>query len=107
MKTLCIDQVLSFYRKTHANYVLLFHVDSYYVAYNNDATVLNELLNNGSTEIVDNHIQFKFPDKDLANVIQLFAQRTIPVKWIEYRDDNGNFVLPKVKQILADLEDDY
>ena len=107
MKTLCIDQVLSFYRKTHANFVLLFHVDSYYMAFNDDAVILKELLNNVPIEKVGHHIQLKFPDNELSNVIQLFAQRTIPVKWIEYRDDNGNFILPKVKQILADLEDDY
>jgi len=107
MKTLCIDEVLRFYRKSHANCVLLFHIGSNYISYDNDAIVLSGLLNNKTIEHIDNHKQLKFPENQLEDVIHRLVQNAIPVFWVEYRDDNGNFVLPKVKQILADMEADY
>lgn len=37
----------------------------------------------------------------LRNIAQL------PVTVVEYRDSTGSFTVPKVKQILQDMEDDY
>lgn len=107
MKTMCIDEVLGFYRKSYTNSVLLFHVGFSYVAYDNDAVIVNELLNDVIIEKIDNHEQLKFPDDRLEDVILRLAQNNIAVHWIDYRDENGNFVIPKVKQILSDMEDDY
>lgn len=107
MKTLCIDEVLGFYRKSHANCVLLFHVGSEYIGYDDDAIVLSGLLNDKTIEHADNHKLLKFPENQLEDVIHRLVQSALPVSWVEYRDENGNYVLPKVKQVLADRKDDY
>ncbi|MCS3228858.1 hypothetical protein NXW89_03645 [Bacteroides thetaiotaomicron] len=48
-----------------------------------------------------------FPDYELENTLLFLVQIGISVKTIEYRDENGVFAIPKVKQILDDIEADY
>ncbi|WP_254029935.1 hypothetical protein [Bacteroides ovatus] len=48
-----------------------------------------------------------FPDYELENTLLFLVQIGISVNTIEYRDENGVFAIPKVKQILDDIEADY
>ena len=43
----------------------------------------------------------------MDNTLLSLVQIGISVKTIEYRDENGMFSIPKVKQILDDIEADY
>ena len=53
------------------------------------------------------HIQSHFEAYEVENTLLFLVQIGISVNTIEYRDENGVFAIPKVKQILDDIEADY
>lgn len=50
---------------------------------------------------------YRFPENKLMDVLQKLQDTGLSVHIIEYRNANGEFVIPKVKQILDDMEADY
>lgn len=95
-----------FYKKQYAPSLVLFHIGSQFEAYEDDATRLSEILNipislRGPLKCCC------FPDHTINEVLSCFIQIPAPVHIIEYRNLYGAFGIPKVKQILQDLEDDY
>ena len=82
------------------------YIQSRFEAYEDDAIQLGAVLN------LPVHLQegvkfCSFPDYELENTLLFLVQIGISVKTIEYRDENGVFAIPKVKQILDDIEADY
>ena len=100
-------EAYKFYKSEYAHGLVLFHIQSHFEAYEDDAIQLGAVLN------LPVHLQegvkfCSFPDYELENIL-LFLQpldRLSKLK-IEYRDENGVFAIPKVKQILDDIEADY
>ena len=95
-------EAYKFYKNDYAHGLVLFHIE----AYEDDAIQLGAVLN------IPVHLQegvkfCSFPDYELENTLLFLVQIGISVKTIEYRDENGVFAIPKVKQILDDIEADY
>lgn len=95
-----------FYKKRYAQGLVLFHVGSQFEAYEDDAICLSKSFNaplyfHGQLKY------YRFPDDMLDEVVSHLVQATIPVHIIEFRDSFGAFVVPKVNQVLKDMEDDY
>lgn len=99
-------EAYDFYKKQYAPNLVLFHVGSRYEAYEDDAERLAQVLNN---VVLSRHqLRFcDFPEEALEEIILLLLQADIPVSTIEYRNEQGSFSIPKVKQIMQDIEDDY
>ena len=85
-------EAYKFYKSEYAHGLVLFHIQSRFEAYEDDAIQLGAVLN------LPVHLQ---------NTLLFLVQIGISVKTIEYRDENGVFAIPKVKQILDDIEADY
>ena len=99
-------EAYKFYKNDYAHGLVLFHIQSPFEAYEDDAIQLGAALN------LPVHLQegvkfCSFPDYELENTLLFLVQIGISVKTIEYRDENGVFAIPKVKQILDDIEADY
>lgn len=99
-------EAFEFYKKEHANSLVLFHVASSYEAYEDDAVQLSELTSNPYLK-GDGLKVCRFPENLLSDVIANLTSRSVPVYIVEYCDENGNFAIPNVKQILEDMEADY
>ncbi len=94
-----------FYKKEYAG-IILFHVGKNYETYLDDALCLWEILLPG-TEHQDRNSMYRFPENKLMDVLQKLQDTGLSVHIIEYRNANGEFAIPKVKQILDDMEADY
>lgn len=97
MDNLYLD-AYKFYKRTHANSLLLFHVGSRYEACEEDATKLSEKC---GIKLCG------FPDNEVSEVMARLSSDSINMYIVEYRDNCGNFSIPKVKQIMEDIEADY
>ncbi len=100
------EAVCDFYKELYPNETFLFHVSNEYVIVNNDAIrvagVLNLPVNN-----MDKINLCCFSEDMLNDAVFRLVQANIAVHIVEYRDNSGKFALPKVKQILDDIESDY
>lgn len=105
MNGLCME-AYDFYKKEYAFGLVLFHVGSNYEAYFEDAVCLGKVLKIPAITINDIPV-FAFKEKMLERIMSLLIQNKVAVHIIEYRDEDGNFSYPKVKQILNDMEADY
>lgn len=99
-------EAFKFYKQEHANSLVLFHIASSYEAYENDAVQLSELTSNPCLE-GDGLKVCRFPENLLSDVMANLTSRSVPVYIVEYCDESGNFAIPNVKQIIADMEADY
>ena len=98
-------EAYKFYKSEYAHGLVLFHIQSYFEAYEDDAIQLGTVLN--LPVHLKEGVKFcGFPDYELENTLLFLVQIGISVKTIEYRDENGIFSIPKVKQILDDIEVD-
>ena len=93
-------EAYKFYKNDYAHGLVLFHIQSHFEAYEDDAIQLGAALN------LPVHLQegvkfCSFPDYELENTLLFLVQIGISVNTIEYRDENGVFAIPKVKQILG------
>lgn len=95
-----------FYKNLYANSLILFHIATEFQAYEDDAIYLAQILN--EPVLYKHEIKCcSFPDYALEDMLLLLVQMNIPVQVIEYRDSNGLFTVPKVKQIMDDILEDY
>lgn len=99
-------EAYKFYKNEYAHGLVLFHIHSYFEAYEDDAVQLGTSLNL-PIQLKEGVKFCSFPDYELKNTLLFLVQSDIPVKVIEYRDANGTFSIPKVKHILEDEEMDY
>ena len=106
MKTYLYHEAFSFYKKLYPNETILFHVANEYVAINHDAHFMADELKLSVRQFGKISLCC-FPENQLEGMTFRLVQASISIHIVEYRDDCGNFVLPKVKQILEDIESDY
>lgn len=98
-----------FYKRQYPNSVILFHIGYSYYAFESDAYVVADL---DSFSIFysreEDYCWYDFHQYKLD--VMCYKLRNIaelPVTVVEYRNNIGSFDVPKVKQILQDMEDDY
>lgn len=108
MKTEYLESY-EFYKRQYPDSVVLFRIGSGYYAFEDDAFVVAEA---GGLAVSYNqegrYHWHGFHQDELEAVcynLRNFAQ--VPVTVMEYRNSQGAFDIPKVKQILQDMEDDY
>lgn len=95
-----------FYKKQYAPNIVLFHVASRFETYMDDAEYISRVLNLPMCSKCQMPC-CGFPDIYLQDALTLLIRVGIPVSIVEYRNKDGSFDVPKVKQILQDMEDDY
>lgn len=99
-----------FYKRQYPNSVILFHIGEWYYAFENDAYVMQHYTD-GCSIGYDNEGGYHWYDfhqselEVMCNKLRNIAE--LPVTIVEYRNSQGSFDIPKVKQILQDMEDDY
>lgn len=90
-----------FYKSIYSG-VVLFRVANNYEAYGEDVKILSELY---AGTIENDRIVY---DETVFNkLFSALSEAGVTVNIVQYRAANGNFELPKVKQILQEMEDDY
>ena len=98
-----------FYKRQYPNSVILFHIDNGYYAFESDAFVVADI--DGFSVLYnreEDYHWYDFHQDELeAMCYKLRNIAELPVTVVEYRDSTGSFTVPKVKQILQDMEDDY
>lgn len=98
-----------FYKRQYPNSVILFHIGNGYYAFESDAYAVADVdgfsvLHNRE----DGYFWYDFHQDELdAMCYKLRNIAELPITVVEYRDNTGSFTIPKVKQILQDMEDDY
>lgn len=105
MKSL-YQAVYAFYKKAYPSGVVLFRVGTQVEAYAEDAQIVSGITGiqlHVSRDLVLCRFQYSM----LAEWLDVLVQAGMKVHIVEYRNPNGIFVLPEVKQILSDYEDDY
>lgn len=102
-------EAYSFYKQEYATGVLLFHVGSNFEMYEQDADLLWKILRKEPA------LGFKvkatdcavFQEENLEMMMKILAKNDVAIHIIEYRNEKGEFDVPKVKQIINDINDDY
>lgn len=89
--------------------MILFHIGMGYYAFEDDAYVVADI--DGFSVLYSREEGYHWYDfhqgelEAMCDKLRNIAE--LPVTVVEYRDSQGSFVIPKVKQILQDMEDDY
>lgn len=105
-----ILEAYDFYKRQYGCGIILFHIGQEYMAFKEDAMIVANLLEPRCIELplVDDIPAYSFNQDLLDEMVEiLYGKYGISFTIIEYRDENGSYCLPKVKQILQDIEDDY
>lgn len=99
-----------FYKRQYPNSVILFHIGEWYCAFESDAYVMMVYLDGYSIGYSSEggYHWCDFHQSELEVMCnKLRNMANLPVTVVEYRNSQGSFDIPKVKQILQDMEDDY
>lgn len=98
-----------FYKRQHPDSIILFHIINGYYAFEDDAFIVADI--DGYSVMYSHEEGYHWYDfhQDELEVMcyKLRNDGLFPVIIVDYRDSNGEFNIPKVKQILQDIEDDY
>lgn len=100
------QEVYSFYKKRYTDGVVLFHIGTEMKAYFKDAKKVSEILS-WNHRYPGDLLSVSFQYSQLKPLLDRLIHTGMTVHIVEYRNNNGDFVLPEVKQILRDIEDDY
>lgn len=109
MKRTYLD-AYEFYKKRYHDNIILFHVGCEYLAFEDDGVVVSKANNDSISYFKDENggSFYSFDEDNLrAMLYRLRVLYDLPVTLIEYRNENGMFDVPKVKQIMQDMKDDY
>lgn len=98
-------EAYKFYKKEYAG-IILFHVGVNYEAYLDDALSVWKVRHPNVNPKSDITI-CRFSENKLMDVLQKLQEQGLPVHIVEYRNSDGEFDVPKVKQIIEDMEADY
>jgi DNA mismatch repair ATPase MutS len=99
-------EAYEFYHKAYTNSLVLFHIGSEMEAYEDDAEKLNQTLHRPLQ--TEHDIKCcHFPHSELQDILFNLVQHNVAVSVVEYRDHDGSYSIPKVKEILEDMESDY
>lgn len=102
-------EAYEFYKRQYPHSVILFHIGNGYYAFEDDAFVVAEI--DGFSVLYSYEERYHWYDfhqdelEVMCGKLRNIAQ--IPVTVVDYRNSQGSFDIPKVKQILQDMEDDY
>lgn len=103
------NEVYEFYKRQYQGHIVLFHIGDYYYAFNEDVKIV--LKADRHLKRVDYEVDLvsvKFHQNRLVDMWGKIHKITqAPITSIEYRNKSGVYDIPKVKQILQDMEDDY
>lgn len=102
--TICLE-AYHYYKAQYPDHVILFHLEGRYECYMQDAGTVEEL-HEYRYIYVENETAI-ISEPKITNVVISLINRGVMVKIIEYRDNNGKYNIPKVKQIRNDSEMDY
>lgn len=102
-------EAYEFYKRQYPEHIILFHIKDNYCALEDDAGVVAKI--NSSSVLYNSKEGYCWSNFN-QNKLQLVCDKLkniahVPVTVIDYRNDQGSFDIPKVKQILQDMEDDY
>lgn len=100
------QEVYRFYKERYPDGVVLFHIGTEMVAYFEDAVRVSDVLCSPYRTPRD-LVKASFQYASLARNLNRLVRTGMAVHLVEYRDSNGVFTLPEVKQILSDTEADY
>lgn len=101
-----------FYKTQYPESVLLFHIGNSYYAFQSDACIVANIKECCLSCLSCNYKEDLYwcgcHQDQLENICsQLRKQARVAVTIVDYRNSQGSFDVPKVKQILQDMEDDY
>ena len=102
-------EAYEFYKRQYPSSIILFHIGNGYYAFEDDAFVVAET--DGFSVLYSHEEQYHWYDfcqdelEAVCDKLRNIAQK--PVTVVEYRNSLGSFDIPKVKQILQDIWDDY
>lgn len=98
-----------FYKRQYPGGVILFHVSNGYYAFEDDAFVVADV--DGYSVLYNREEHYHWYDfhqdelETMCYKLRNIAQISVTI--VDYRNSQGSFDVPKVKQILQDMEDDY
>ena len=102
-------EAYEFYKRQHPGSVILFHMGNSYYAFENDAWIVAKMEEcYAAYNYEEEYYWYRFHQDALESMcsnLRNIAQT--PVTVVDYRNSQGSFDIPKVKQILQDMEDDY
>ena len=102
-------EAYEFYKRQYLGNVILFHIDKSYRAFEDDAIILAAIDNKLACYITNQDGRYYEVSQDRLEEMchKLCNISEMSVTIVDYRNSQGVFDVPKVKQILADIEDDY
>ena len=102
-----VNEAYGYYKQQYGSGIILFHVDSYYEAYYDDAEIISSLVKNPIVLELGKLCRIEAEDNTaILGLIRKCEDQDIPVHIVSYME-NGQHCLPKVNQILSDIEEDY
>lgn len=102
-------EAYEFYKRQHPGCVILFHIGNSYYAFEDDAFVVADAVCLAVLyDPEEKYHWYDFHQDELEMTCYMLRNKfNQPVTTVDYRDEDGSFNIPKVKQILQDMEDDY
>ncbi len=101
-------EAYEFYKRQYPGNVILFHIGAGYYAFEDDSFVVADIDGYSiSYSREDDYHWYDFYQDELEEMLLTMRKVEISVTVVEHRDSDGSFNVPKVKQILQDIEDDY
>lgn len=101
-------EAYEFYKGQHPGNIILFHIGYGYYAFEDDAFVVSEI--DGCSvlyNIEECYYWYDFHQNELMMMCNKLRAANFSLTVVDYRNSQGSFDIPKVKQILQDIEDDY
>lgn len=95
-------EAYSYYKKLYPGAIVLYRVESYYVALGDDAAVVAKSLvgtADGTLGI------YKFPCDDLDAIAKLGD--SFQLKMVDYRNDDGKLDFPDIQRLKQEKYEDY
>lgn len=96
-------EAYSYYKSLSPGALILFQIDTNYVALSDDATKVAQVLGN-KCDLTDGMAMF--PTSDVSLISEL-ADFGIELKMVKYRNDAGELDYPDVEQLKQEEKEDY
>ena len=94
-----------FYKRQYHNNCILFHIGNKYLAFEEDVSTISRICRRFIWH--KDYSWCEFLQEMLEDTCYKLSINNIPVTIVDYRNSFGVFDIPKVKQIMQDIEDDY
>lgn len=95
-------EAYSYYKKLYPGTIVLYHIESYYVALGDDAAAVVKSL----VETADGTLDiYKFSCDDLNVIARL--EDVFQLKMVDYRNDDGKLDFPDIQRLKQEKYEDY